>query len=107
MFFAPAQRFPVIAEYFDGELIAFRSRDRDRAIAFFPFDRDLKTYRSIDRSIRDRISFNEIPVLHRNKRYRRATLTTDDARRSVFSLFFAVRQALTWPTIYDSKNHIY
>jgi hypothetical protein len=51
MFFAPAQRFPVIAEYFDGELIAFRSRDRDRAFAIFPFDRDLKTYRSIDRSI--------------------------------------------------------
>ena len=62
MFFAPAQRFPVIAEYFDGELIAFRSRDRGRAFAIFPFDRDLKTYRSIDRSIRDRISFNEIPV---------------------------------------------
>jgi hypothetical protein len=25
MFLAPAQRFPVIAEYFDLELIAFRS----------------------------------------------------------------------------------
>ena len=60
--FAPAQSFPVIAEYFDCELIAFRSRDRDRAFAIVPFDGDFKTYRSFDRSIRDRISFNEIPV---------------------------------------------
>jgi hypothetical protein len=59
---APAQSFPIIAEYFDCELLAFRSRDRDRAFAIVPFDGDFKTYRSFDRSIRDRISFNEIPV---------------------------------------------
>ena len=62
MFFAPAQRFPVITEYFDFELIAFRTRDRDRVFAIVRSDRHFKTYRSVDRSIRDRISFNEVPT---------------------------------------------
>ena len=42
----------------------------------------------------------------RMKKYRRATLTIGDARRSVFSVF-ATRQVLTRLTIYDGKNCIY
>jgi hypothetical protein len=62
MYFTPAQRFPVIAEYFDFELIAFHTRNRDRVFAIVRFDLHFKTYRSVDPSIRDRISFNEIPT---------------------------------------------
>src|ERR1700730_6088421 len=63
MFLAPAQRFPVIAEYFDFELIAFRTRDRDHVFAIVRSDRHFKTNRSVHRSIVDRISSNEVPTL--------------------------------------------
>ena len=61
MFFAPAQRFPMIAEYFDFELVAFHTRDRDRVFAIVRPDHHFKTYRPVDRSIGGRMSFNEVP----------------------------------------------
>lgn len=62
MFFASTQRFPAIAEYLDFELIAFRTRDRYRVFALVRPDRHFKTYRSVDRSIRGRMSSNEVPT---------------------------------------------
>jgi hypothetical protein len=62
MFFAPAQRFPLIAEYFGFELIAFRPRDRDGVFAIGRPQGHFKTYPSGDRSISDRISSDEVPT---------------------------------------------
>lgn len=67
MLFAPSQRFPAIAEYFDFELIAFRTRDRDRVFAIVRSDHHFKTCRSVDGSIRGRVSFNEFPNEHRDE----------------------------------------
>ena len=62
MFFAPSQRLPSIAEYFDFELIAFRPPDRDSVFAIVRADHHFKTYRPVDRSIGGRMSFNEVPT---------------------------------------------
>jgi hypothetical protein len=62
MFFAPSQRFPSIAEYFDFELIAFRPRDRDRVFAIVHAGLHFETYGPVDRSIGGRTRFNEVPA---------------------------------------------
>jgi hypothetical protein len=62
MFFAPTQRFSAIAECLDFEFITFRTRDRDRFFALVRPDRHFKNYRSVDHSIRGRMSSNEVPT---------------------------------------------
>ena len=66
MFFTPPQGFPVIPKCFDFELIALRTRNRDRSLAIVRSHSDFKTYRSVGRTIGDRIGLYEVPIQHRD-----------------------------------------
>ena len=66
MFFTPPQGFSVIPKCFHFEVIALRTRNRDRILALVHSHGDFKTYRSVGRTIRDRIGLNEIPIQHRD-----------------------------------------
>jgi hypothetical protein len=64
MFFTPPQGFSVIPKCFDFEVIALRTRNRDRILARVSSHGDFKTYRSVGSTIRDRIGLNEVPTQH-------------------------------------------